>query len=180
VTSGGKVALSDAFPGESMTVSASHIVNSGQISIDGIGGGAALLSGPITGAGAILLGPEVINYVRGQPVTTTANVELTGADSNNLAYSDGTGSFILDNPAAVTGSFQHFTSGDAIVLSHVAPSSVTSYSYANGVLTVNEAGTALHLHFSGTYITADFALSTDPATGGVAITGVAPATVHSA
>lgn len=180
VTSGGKVDLSDAFPGESMTVTASHIVNSGQIYIDGIGGGAATLSGPISGAGAILLGPQVTDYVRGQPVTTTANVELTGADSNSLGYSDGTGSFTLDNPAAVTGSFQHFGSGDAIVLAHVAASSVTSWSYANGILTLNEAGTALHLHFSGTYTAQDFALGTDSATGGLAITGtsligVAPA-----
>jgi hypothetical protein len=180
VTSGGKVDLSDAFPGESMTVSASHIVNGGQIYIDGIGGGAATLSGPISGAGAILLGPQVTNYVRGQPVTTTANVELTGADSNSLGYSDGTGSFILDNPAAVTGNVQHFGSGDAIVLAHVAPSSVTSWSYADGVLTLNEGGTALLLHFSGTYTAQDFALSTDSATGGLAITGtsligVAPA-----
>jgi hypothetical protein len=180
VTSGGKVDLSDAFPGESMTVSASHIVNDGQIYIDGIGGGAATLSGPISGAGAILLGPQVTNYVRGQPVTTTANVELTGADSNSLGYSDGTGSFILDNPAAVTGNVQHFGSGDAIVLAHVAPSSVTSWSYADGVLTLNEGGTALLLHFSGTYTAQDFALSTDSATGGLAITGtsligVAPA-----
>lgn len=180
VTSGGTVDLSDAYPGEAMTVSASHILNSGVITIDAVGGGDATISGPVTGTGTILLGAALTDYVRGQPVTTTANVELTGAVANTLGYSDGTGSFILDTPASVTGSFKNFAAGDEIVLAHVALSSVTSYAYANGVLTLNEGGAALHLHFSGTYATDDFALSTDAATGGVAITGtsligVAPA-----
>ena len=180
LTSSGQAVLSDAFPGESMTLSATEIINNGQISVDGVGGGVATISGPVCGSGSILLGPAVTSYVRGQQVITTANVELTGADSNSLTFSDGTGSFILDTPAAVTGSVQHFTSGDTIVLSHVTLASVTSYAYANGVLTLHEGGTTLHLDFSGSYTTQDFALSTDSATGGLAITGtsligVAPA-----
>jgi hypothetical protein len=69
-------------------------------------------------------------------------------------------------------------------LSHVTLASVTSYAYANGVLTLHEGSTALHLNFSGSYTTQDFALSTDSASGGLAITGtsligVAPA-IHTA
>jgi hypothetical protein len=182
LTSSGQADLSDAFPGESMTLSASQILNNGQISVDGVGGGVATLSGPVSGSGSIVLGPAVTTINQfGAPVTTTANVELTGADSNSLTFSDGTGSFILDTPAAVSGIVQHFTSGDTIVLSHVTLASVTSYAYANGVLTLTEGSTGLHLDFSGSYTTQDFALSTDSATGGVAITGtsligVAPAT----
>jgi hypothetical protein len=49
------------------------------------------------------------------------------------------------------------------------------------VLTLQEGSTAIHLAFSGNYATQDFGLTTDSATGGVAITGtsligVAPAT----
>jgi len=182
VTSGGKVDLSDAFPGESMTLSAGRILNSGQIFVDAAGGATATIAGPVSGAGSIVLGPAITSIIHlgGPPVTTTANAELTGAVANGLAFSDGTGSFILDNPALVTGSVQHFTAGDTIVLPHVTLSSVTSYSYAGGVLTLHEGSTTLHLNFSGTYATDDFALSTDSASGGVAITGtsligVAPA-----
>ena len=186
VTSGGKVDLSDAFPAESMTLSAGLILNSGQIFIDAVGGASATIAGPVSGTGSIVLGPAITSIVHlgGPPVTTTANAELTGADTNSLAFSDGTGSFILDTPASVTGSVQHFTAGDLIVLPHVTQSSVTSYSYAgsasSGVLTLNEGSTALHLTFTGSYTTADFALSTDSASGGLAITGtsligVAPA-----
>ncbi len=181
LTSGGQAVLSDAFPGESMTLSAKEIINNGQISVDGVGGGVATISGAVSGSGSIVVGPAVTTLNQfGAPVTTTANVELTGADCNSLTFSDGTGSVILDTPAAVTGSVQHFTSGDTIVLSHVALASVTSYAYANGVLTLHEGGTALHLAFSGSYTTQDFALSTDPATGGVAITGTSLIGISSA
>jgi len=186
VTSGGNVDLSDAYPGESMTLSGGHILNNGQIYVDAVGGAIATISGPVSGAGSIVLGPAVttILHYGGPPVTTTANAELTGADSNSLTFSDGTGSFLLDLPASVTGSVQHFTAGDSIVLPHVTQASVTSYSYAgsasSGVLTVQEGSTTLHFNFTGSYTTADFALSTDSASGGLAITGtsligVAPA-----
>jgi hypothetical protein len=186
VTSGGAVDLSDAYPGESMTLSAGRILNNGQIFVDAAGGAIATIAGPVSGAGSIVLGPAVTSILRygGPPVITTANAELTGADSNSLTFSDGTGSFLLDVPASFTGAVQHFTAGDSILLPSVAPSSVTAYSYAgsasSGVLTLQEGNTPLHLTFTGSYTTADFALSTDPASGGLAITGtsligVAPA-----
>lgn len=176
ITSGGEAWLSDAFPGEAMTLSATHLINSGKIFVDAVGGGVATIGGAVTGAGSITLGPAVTVIDRfGQPVTTAASAELTGSVSNSLTYSDGTGTFILDNPGAVTGAFQHFAAGDRVVLPHVALSSVTSYSYAgsasSGVLTVHEGSTTLHLAFSGNYTTADFAVSTDGASGGVAIAG---------
>ena len=181
LTSGGRVLLSDAFPGEEMTLSATRIVNDGRIFVDAAGGGTATIAGTVSGAGSITLGPAVTVIDKfGNPVTTTASAELIGAVANSLAYSDGTGTFLLDNPALVTGSFQHFASGDRIVLPHVALSSVTSWSYSGGVLTLHEGSTALHLTFSGSYSTQDFALGTDGATGGLAIAGtsligVAPA-----
>ncbi|HMA51814.1 MAG TPA: hypothetical protein VKP60_18780 [Magnetospirillaceae bacterium] len=177
VTSGGKVDLSDAYPGESMTLSAGHIINNGQIFVDAVGGATATIAGPVSGTGSIVLGPEVSTIVRfgGPPVITTANVELKGADCNSLTFSDGTGSFILDMPGSVTGSVQHFTAGDRLILPGITRSSVTSYSYAgsasSGVLTLHEGGTTQHFNFTGNYTTADFALSTDQASGGLAIAG---------
>ncbi len=185
LTSSGKALLSDAFPGEAMTLSAGNIINNGQISVDAVGGGIATIAGTVSGGGSIVLEPEVTTIDKtGHAITTTASAELTGAVANSLVYSDGTGTFVLDSPASVTGSFQHFTSGDRIVLPHVALSSVTGLSFSGGVLTLQEGSTALHLAFNGSYTAQDFALSTDSASGGLAITGtsligVAPAT-HSA
>lgn len=181
LTSGGQVLLSDAFPGEEMTLSATRIVNNGRIFVDAVGGGTATIAGTVSGTGTITLGPAItVTDQFGHQITTTASAELTGAVANSLAYSDGTGTFLLDNPASVTGSFQHFASGDRIVLPHVALSSVTSWSYSGGVLTLHEGNTALHLAFGGSYSAQDFALGTDGATGGLAIAGtsligVAPA-----
>jgi len=185
LTSGGQAVLSDAYPGFAMTLSAGRIVNSGRIFVDAAGGGTATISGPVGGGGSVTLGPAVTTIDKfGQPVTTTATAELTGAVANSLAYSDGTGTFVLDSPASVSGSFQHFAAGDRIVLPHIAASSVTSYSYGGGVLTLQEGSAVQHLAFSGSYTTRDLALGTDSVSGGLTITGtsligVAPVT-HSA
>ena len=176
ITSGGEAYLSEAVPGFEQGLSATHIINDGKIFADALGGGVAAISGAVTGSGTITLGPAVTTIDRfGHPTTTIATVDLRDAVSNGLAYTDGTGVFILDSPNAVTGAFQNFTAGDSIVLPGIAGSSVTSFSYAgsgsSGVLTVNEGGTTLHFNFTGSYTTADFALSTDGASGGTAITG---------
>jgi len=172
LTSNGEALLSDAFPGEAMTLSAGKIINNGKIFVDAVGGGTATIAGTVSGTGAIVLGPEVTTIDKtGHTIITTATADLTGAVANSLSYSDGTGTFVLESPAPVTGSFQHFTSGDRIVLPHVALSSVTGLSFSGGVLTLQEGSAALHLAFTGSYSAQDFALSTDSASGGLAITG---------
>jgi hypothetical protein len=118
LTSGGEASLSDVLPGETLKLSAGQIVNDGLILVDGSGGGTATIVAPLLGSGSITLGPAVITIDRyGNPVTTTASVELTGTVANSLTFSDGTGSFALDTPTAVSGTVQHFTAGDSIVLS---------------------------------------------------------------
>lgn len=188
VTPGGKVSLMGAIPETTTSLSATRIIDDGQILIGANSGGEGKISGSVTGAGMILLAPEFVTVNRfGQTEITTANAELAGSVSVNLAYSDGTGTFILDNPGSVTGRFQHFTAGDEIVLGSVMQSAVTGLSYAgsasSGVLTIQENGTALHLAFSGQYMTDNFVLGTDANTGWVSIVGVtpvSPAVVHAA
>ena len=185
IGSTGKVSLSGAVPQTATTLTAGHIVDSGQILIGADSGGEAKISGSVTGSGTILLGPQSVTIDRyGQTQITTAYAELAGPVSVDLAYSDATGAFRLDMPAAVSGRFQHFSAGDEIVLGSVAPSAVTGLSYAghgnSGVLTVQENGTAIHLNFAGHYKTADFTLGTDPDTGFVSIIGVVPPAHHTA
>ena len=188
VTSSGKVSLDGAIAGEPIDLSAGRVINNGAISIGADFGGTAKIAAELIGSGSVTVGPAVtvVNQF-GQPTTTTATVELTGEATNAMVYSDGTGTFVLDTPAQVTGSFQHFAAGDRILLPHVPFSAVTSLSYAgtgnSGVLTVHEGSTLLHLAFSGNYATQDFTLATDSASGGVVITGtglIGVSAIHSA
>jgi hypothetical protein len=175
VTGGGHVDLLLAVPwGSGQEISATRVINDGQIFADGSGGGVTVIDAPIQGTGTVWVGPSVtVLDNRMQPETTTATIELTKADSNAIQFSDGTGTVILDSPALVTGRFTGFQAGDRIELPTISLSSVTSYGYANGVLTLHEGSTALHFAFSGSYVTADFMLEVNGA--GVALVGVAPA-----
>jgi hypothetical protein len=72
-----------------------------------------------------------------------------------------TGGSLLDLTKATTfkGTIQDFAVVDKIDLIKTAE---TSYSFANGVLTVKDnSKTVASLHFSGTYTTGDFTLSSD-------------------
>ena len=174
ITGNGHLDLTLAVPNGGQEVSAGRLINNGAIFADGSGGGTALIDAPVLGNGTITIGPEVtVLNNQMQPVTTTATLELAGAVSNAIQFSDGTGTLILDSPAAVTGHFQNFQAGDKIELPSVALSAITSYAYANGVLTLHEGNTALHLAFAGSYSTADFSLEAG-ASGGTILVGVAP------
>lgn len=157
-------------------VSGGRVINDGTIFADGSGGGVAEINAPILGAGTITIGPSVtVTNEHFQQITTTATLDLTGAVSNAIIFSDGTGTLILDNPGSVTGHIRNFQAGDAIVMPNTAFSSITAWGFANGVLTLHEGNTALHLAFDGSYSTADFSLTLGENGTGTTLVGVAPA-----
>ena len=176
VTGGGHLDLILAVPQGGQEVSAGRVINQGAIFADGSGGGTTTIDSAIQGSGTLTIGPSVtvLNEAM-QPITTTATIELTKAVSNTIQFSDGTGTVILDSPAAMSGHFQGFQTGDKIELPTIALSAVTSYSYANGILTLQEGSTALHLAFSGGYSTADFGLEAGANGAGTILIGLAPA-----
>ena len=181
VTASGMVDLSVApggvpgLPGH-LTVTARQIVDNGEIYADAYGGGVAKIDAAVTGGGGeILLGPEVSQYnINRQLQTTTAMVEITrSVTSTYLAYSDGSGTFILDAPGQFHGTFKNFQAGDSIVLTGIDFSKVTGFGYAGNTLSVHENGTVIHFAFAGDYTTGDFSLQAAPNGAGTAIIGVA-------
>lgn len=176
VTGNGQLELLLAVPGGGQEVGGGRVINDGKILADGSGGGIATIDAPVLGGGTIVIGPSVtVINEQMKPVTTTATLDLAGADSNATQFSDGTGAVILGSPASVTGAFQNFQAGDRIELPNVALSSITALTYANGVLTLQEGSTALHLAFTGSYSTADFSLEAGANGAGTTLIGMAPA-----
>ena len=125
-----------------------------------------VIDGAITGGGTIKIAPHVPKGVFGD--FESATLELKGAVSlsQKIAFSDGTGTLILDNPASFSGVIAPAGSGDAIVLAGIALNSVTGYSYSGdasgGTLTVQQSGTAIALHFLGHFSTPSFHLAAGP------------------
>lgn len=177
ITGNGRLDLILATPQGGQEVTGGRVINNGAIFADGSGGGVAEIDAPILGSGTVTIGPSVtVLNDHMQPVTTAATLDLAGAVSNAIIFSDGTGTLILDSAGSVTGHIQNFQTGDKIEMPNTAFSSITSYGFANGVLTLHEGNTALHLAFDGSHSTADFSLVLGADGTSATLIGVAPAT----
>jgi hypothetical protein len=100
------------------------------------------------------------------PITRTATLELGGPTSQNVSFSDGTGTLQLDDPAAFSGTITPGGPGDQMILAGASYASVTGYSYVGsdvgGTLTIDAGGTAYTFNFAGDLDTLSFALSAGP------------------
>jgi hypothetical protein len=123
--------------------------------------GAVTNSGTMTAAGAVL---SISTSVGG---TGTLDIGASGtlslldgsAAGQKADFLATTGLLDLTKPAAFAGTIGGFGGSDVIDLLKTA---ATSLSFASGVLTVKHGSTVeASLHLSGSYTTADFALSSD-------------------
>ncbi len=88
------------------------------------------------------------------------------AGSQSIDFTAGSGLLALADPGQFFGAIEGFASGDVIDLSNAAYSAADTVSYANQVLSVSDAGTAIAaLTLSGTYSTSEFQLASDGASG---------------
>jgi Ca2+-binding RTX toxin-like protein len=126
-----------------------------------------VIAGNVTGSGTMQLGPAQTKTFNNVTTTYGAILELQGAASNTVTYSDNLGMLELGQPSTFTGTIAPGPYSDAVDLAGVSLSSIASYSYAgnssSGVLTLDRTdGTALTLRYAGDYTTADFKLSAGP------------------
>jgi hypothetical protein len=189
LTDDGVLTLSASNNASTVTLNASQLIVNSDGEVVGIG----TIMAPIVNAGLILAGEQLfsgnndvlvidgtitgsgtlqITHELGESIGTRfqtlehATLELNGAVSNDVVFSDGTGMLVLDTPTSFTGAITPAGPGDAITLPGVSLSSVTGYSYTGdshgGTLSLQEAGTTLNLDFSGNFSTASFSLSAGP------------------
>ena len=119
--------------------------------------GELLIESAVSGTGSLNVG-------------SGSTLELGGAVSESVSFSDSTGTLILDDPATFSGAIAPVTSGGrpfaTIVLEGISDSSVTGYAYsgnaAGGILTIDEGASSQTLSFTGSFTTADFSLSAGP------------------
>ena len=146
--------------------------------------GYLLLSGGVSGFGTLLLAPLPSHaFTVFQTPQTTATLELGSAVANDLAFGDFTGTLVLDDPGAVSGTISGFSSGvetifqpeignvnstvsDTIELTNIAIGAIRGETYAGnaagGTLTLQEATGSIALLFAGDYTAQDFALAAGP------------------
>jgi hypothetical protein len=141
------------------------IVDNGTITSSAATGSSVLLllNGSVNGTGTLLVNTGTVNSRFSSASSST--LELNGAVSNAVSFADGTGILRLDAPQSFTGTISAL-SGDKIVLSNIAISSVTSTSYAGGAnggtLTINEGSVTQTLRFAGNYNINSFSLTAGP------------------
>jgi fibronectin-binding autotransporter adhesin len=134
------------------TVTANAIYDSGHVLAQG---GNLIVNAPLLG------GNPVGNALVAGDGTLTANAAVTVP----VQFLASTGTLALGQPGSMGGLIYGFTGDDAIDLVHVGTTGV-SLSYApgagQGVLTVKSGtATAASLHFKGSYVTANFRVTTD-------------------
>lgn len=181
VTSSGSIDLTEAPSPENYLglpperVKAHLLLDDGTVAIDGAGGGIARIDAAVQGTGTIVLGPASDSFIEVPgSVRTTAKVELTQSVTGvGIAFSDDTGTLIVDAPSQFHGRIENFRAGDAIDLTGIDFSHVTGFSFSGNTLSIHENGTVLQLSFTGDHTIADFSLQAG--SGGTVIVGVAPA-----
>ena len=164
------------------TISTPSLPNVGTIySYTGTITGSVADYGQILVYGSLLIDGNVTQHgiikVAGTSAAGNPALELAGSDSASVNLT--TGSLLqLDNPASITGTISiaaasatsatqntpPIPSSSTIVLEGIAPTSITSLSYAatsanNGVLTIREGTATQTLSFSGSLATSSFAVS---------------------
>ena len=144
-----------------VTASAGTLSFLGAVSNDGTmaaSGGAVSLARSVSGTGALEIS-----------AASTFSL-LDGAGSGQTAdFLATSGALDLGNPLNLAGTIANFAGSDVIDLLKTAS---TSETFAAGVLTVQDNGaTVASLHFTGSYTTGDFALTSD-GNGGSLITFV--------
>ncbi len=162
-----------------VTVSGGLLLNQGEIT--GVAGGykPGLYGGryPADSRGVVLTGGMVTNAAGGTVAgvvglellggtfTDAGTVASTATAAPAIAVAFGTKAvdLVLDQGAVVLGALSSFVSGDVI---DFAGSSITSETFANGVLTLENAGVVLStLALMGNFNSGDFVLSSDGAGG---------------
>jgi hypothetical protein len=138
--------------------------------------GDLMLQSAITGSGSLVIaaGTTVVEelgffFETFYPANT---LEIGGAASNNVSFTDNSGALVLDQPQSFTGTIipQFYagtvappSGGDTVVLSGISLSAITGYSYSgdsnSGTLTLQRAGGDLMLDFAGDYVTSSFTLT---------------------
>ena len=121
----------------------------------------------VTGSGSIVIGPGVHFPPPGvrQPTIpdALATIELAGAVSTHVVFSNDLGALVLDAPQTFTGTIDGYVHGDTVALSGISVSSISSSSYTGtitgGILKLNAAGSSYNLAFSGNHTIGDFSLS---------------------
>ena len=113
------------------------------------------LTGSIFGTGAISIGAGAQLTLDG-PVSAASIKFLSGGDEKLLLGSPG------GIPTPIPGTFSGFAAGDLIDFVNL---SIYSFTYANGMLTLQENRGTLVLHFAGSLTSANFALKSDGHSG---------------
>ena len=120
------------------------------------------ITGAVTGTGAIEVGGSIIAFDQ----DVVATLELNGPVSENVAFTDPSGTLILDDQPGFTGAIATGTGGGTILLSGDSFSSVTGYSYSGnstgGTLTVQLSGGPIAINFLGDLDRSDFTLAAGP------------------
>jgi hypothetical protein len=102
----------------------------------------------------------------GTAVIEDGAVTLSGLFAESVEFNGG-GTLILTTPSRFTGKIQDFQSGSTVDLRNVTKGAGATLSYdaATGVLTVSDGTHSDKLTFSGSYVSGNFAVSSDGSGG---------------
>ena len=147
--------------GETLTVNGAHgalLVNDGLIEAESGPGADVKIGANVAGFGTIELGVGAPMMFSSQSGTAEFGGSVGAAQTFKFSGASGaTASDLLlkiDIASAFAGTIANFTNTDTIQL---AGTTVTSDSFSNGVLTLNDGSRPVaHLHFAGSYTTSDF------------------------
>jgi hypothetical protein len=139
------------------------IVNNGTILVSTIDGqypasSDLVINGAVSGSGTIEIAGE--SYLAREGGIAT--LELNGAVSQSVAFLGQTGTLILDQPQAFSGSLSFSGGADTVQLDGVSLSAITNLAYGGNVLSFQEGGASYALHISGSHTLADFSLTSGP------------------
>lgn len=150
---------------------AAPVLNAGTITASGSSSGSVLdIAGPVTGSGSLVIGPGWYAGVGTTNVSLT--LELGGATSQAVTFSNNLGALILDDPHGFSGTiepstlFNQISAGDQIVLTGLSLDGLQGYSYtgnsSGGVLSLQEASGTTNLHIAGAFNAGSFNFSAGP------------------
>lgn len=124
--------------------------------------GGSIIFGAITGTGVIIDDPSAITF--SGAVGAGQVVSVTGAG----------GTLVLQDAAQFQGIIAGFQPGDVIDITNIAPGAITGESFADGVLTLDDAAGNIELSFASEGVTGNpFSFATDGAAGSYITTGQA-------
>ncbi|WP_419757949.1 beta strand repeat-containing protein [Acidisoma sp.] len=180
ITASGKVTGTGSVGGP---IQNNGMIEAGPTTVAQTGPSTLVLSGAVTGTGTLVVAPYASDlYVFATNAQST--LELAGPDTEDVSFSDGTGTLVLNNPGAFDGTIAvmptttvtegiapfHSTTAsynDTVILTGIAFPSVTATSFTasatGGALTIQEGAAQQVLNFTGSNLTlASFALAAGP------------------